>query len=607
MKVNQVNPYLFEDVPSRKTFSGEYSKSSQYLTMRDKVKIAIEVVLPSDLSPNDKIPIVLMQTRYWRNYLLRLPFKIFFKDVPDKKLLYEYAAKRGYGIVNVDVRGTGASFGTRPYPWSKDEVEDGREIIDWIISQPWSNGEIVSMGGSYEGGTAEYVASLNHPAVKAVFPYSNQWDVYTEVAFPGGAFNHFFIRIWGKLGRVLDRNSSRDFLGVLPLLYFLVKGVQPVDSDKDNSMLEKAIEEHISNIYVFEHEGIVNYRDDPLTGQEVDCADNVSVFSKKESIEQSNVPFLTWAGWMDGIASDNIINRFLTYKNPMRAVIGDFDHGMRRKANPYQSKNYKVVPDKEKQMNSWFDFFDICTLRKSPFAEKVLYYYTMGEEKWNKSEIWPPKGHEIQRLYLSDNNSLSFSKPIQDSGEDTYKVDFEISSGKGNRWHVHYVQKLNYTNRNKIDKKLLCYTSFPLENDLEITGNPIINFYLTSTHEDGAIFAYLEDIDENNEITYITEGELRFIHRKISSETPPYKITVPYHSFKKKDSQPLVPGQIAEIKFGMWPISVLIKKGHRLRIVISGADKDTFSRYPVKGNPTITIKRDQKNSSYIDIPIIKRT
>src|SRR5258708_808994 len=45
---------------------------------------------------------------------------------------------------------------------------------------------------------------------------------------------------------------------------------------------------------------------------------------------------------------------------------------------------------------------------------------------------------------------------------------------------------------------------------------------------------------------------------------------VPYHSFKKKDAMALVPGQIAELKFGLQPISTLIRKGHRLRIAPSG-------------------------------------
>ena len=45
-----VNPFHFKDVPLRESKDLEYEKSSQYLTMRDGVKIAIELVLPKNLS-----------------------------------------------------------------------------------------------------------------------------------------------------------------------------------------------------------------------------------------------------------------------------------------------------------------------------------------------------------------------------------------------------------------------------------------------------------------------------------------------------------------------------------------------------------------------------
>lgn len=599
-----VNPFHFKDVPLRESKDLEYRKSSQYLTMRDGVKIAVELVLPKNLTSDDRISIILMQTRYWRDYKFRIPFKWFIDEMAASKQLHTMGINRGYGFLHVDVRGTGASFGTRPYPWFDKEVEDGREIIDWIIKQPWSNGNVVAMGGSYVGGTSEYLATLDHSAVKAISPYSNQWDVYTEVGYPGGVYNHFFIRIWGLLGRAIDRNTSKNFIGVFPLVYLFVKGVKPVETDKGEVLLKEAMKQHLSNIYVFENEDVVIYRDDKLIKQQDATADTVSVCMRKEDIEKSKTPFYCLAGWFDGAASDNIISRFMTYNNPMRAVIGAWDHGANRRANPYFHKDYEVTPDKENQIKAWLDFFDLSINGKQPFSEKVLYYYTMGEEKWKMTESWPPIGHSMQRWYFSDNNSMSLSKPQIKTGEDKYSVDFEITSGKGNRWHTHYAQKMYYDKRDKVDQKLLIYDSPPLEKDTEITGHPVITLHLTSTHEDGAIFAYLEDLDDNGKVTFVTDGELRFIHRKVSSEEPPYKIMVPYHSFKRKDSLPLIPSEVAEITFGLLPTSVLIRKGHKLRIAIAGADKDTFNRYPKEGTPTITIKRDKTHASFIDIPVI---
>src|SRR5262249_41962994 len=48
-----------------RTFT-DISDSSLYLTMRDGVRIAIEVLLPAKLKPGERIPTILRQTRYWR-------------------------------------------------------------------------------------------------------------------------------------------------------------------------------------------------------------------------------------------------------------------------------------------------------------------------------------------------------------------------------------------------------------------------------------------------------------------------------------------------------------------------------------------------------------
>lgn len=152
----------------------------------------------------------------------------------------------------------------------------------------------------------------------------------------------------------------------------------------------------------------------------------------------------------------------------------------------------------------------------------------------------------------------------------------------------------------------MVYATAPFEADTEITGYPIVNLLVTSTATDGAFFVYLEDINESGNVTYITEGVLRALHRKISNETPPYKMLTPYHSFKKKDTIPLTPGQLAELKLGLQPTSVLIRKGHRLRIAIAGHDKETFARIPAEGVPTISVARNKRNSSWIELPVVER-
>ncbi len=80
----------------------------------------------------------------------------------------------------------------------------------------------------------------------------------------------------------------------------------------------------------------------------------------------------------------------------------------------------------------------------------------------------------------------------------------------------------------------------------------------------------------------------------------------PYHSFKKRDAKPLVPGEVTELTFGLLPTSVLIEKGHRLRIAIAGHDKDTFARIPAEGTPVWTVQRNSVYASHVDLPMRER-
>jgi predicted acyl esterase len=67
-----------------------------------------------------------------------------------------------------------------------------------------------------------------------------------------------------------------------------------------------------------------------------------------------------------------------------------------------------------------------------------------------------------------------------------------------------------------------------------------------------------------------------------------------------------VPGEIAEITFGLLPTSVLIKKGHRIRIGIAGHDKGTFVRIPADRIPVISVARNRRYASYVDLPVVQK-
>ena len=80
-------------------------------------------------------------------------------------------------------------------------------------------------------------------------------------------------------------------------------------------------------------------------------------------------------------------------------------------------------------------------------------------------------------------------------------------------------------------------------------------------------------------------------------------LQAPYHSFCKEDALPLIPGEPAEIAFGLLPVAARIKKGHRIRVSIAGHDEGTFPRIPAQGSPEWVIHRKEKMLSFIDLPV----
>ena len=609
MVINQnqdANPFEQRDEYYFQPRFEDFSVSSTYMTMRDGVKIALTICLPKGLSPGDKIPALLYQTRYHRTHHLRLPFRWIWNETVDHYPKTELFTANGYACIYVDVRGCGASYGFRLGPFSEEEVKDGGDIADWIINQPWSDGNIVSNGISYTGFTSEWLATNNHPAVKSAMTGHSGWDPFVDMILPGGCYNTAFIQLWSFYGKQLDQNIMKQMKMLMAFRWILMKGVKHIHSDNDYTQLKEAIQEHSKNEAFYDNISEINYRDDVIKIEtEESSFDSRSIFQYQQELQKLNIPIYSWASWLDASFADVVIERFLNLSNPQIAIIGDWNHGAHLSANPFDPSRPKVIPSPNERIKTEISFFNRC-LKGGGLKSKTIYYYTMGEERWKKSHIWPPLGHSLQRWYFQENNSLAKEEPEANEGADDYKINFRATTGFFDRWMGPAATPIDYSSRTKEDDKLHLYTSLPLEDDLEITGNPIITLYLSSTHEDGAVFVYLEDVDVKGNVIYLSDGNLRLIHRKISSENPPYKTLIPYHTFLKKDALPLVPNEVSEIKFGLHATSVLVKKGHRIRVAIAGADKDMFKRYPAKGKPIITIERNKKYPSFIDIPIISR-
>ena len=115
--------------------------------------------------------------------------------------------------------------------------------------------------------------------------------------------------------------------------------------------------------------------------------------------------------------------------------------------------------------------------------------------------------------------------------------------------------------------------------------------------------AYLEDVGPDGRSRYVTEGGIRLVHRK-TSPNPIFAGDVPYHSYARDDAQPMEPGRVETVSFQFQPIAVLIRRGHRIRLAIAGADADLFDPVPAEGTATLSVYRGADSGSLLELPIV---
>jgi hypothetical protein len=579
--------------PVPKGSDSDVVRTSQYLTMRDGVLIAVDLYLPKDFQPGTKLPTILLQTRYWRYFALRWPFS-YIIPMPEELVRL---VKSGYAVVRVDARGSGASFGTRPYPWSPDEVKDGGEVVDWIIAQNWSNQKVGAAGGSYEGTAAEFILVNNHPAVKAVAPLFSLYDVYTDIAYPGGIHLEWFTKTWEKGNDHLDSNTIGDLVWWTP---FFIWGVSPVDADRDRAMLGAASKEHASNYRVNEEAGRITFRDDTTPN-----GFNAGAFSPhtyKDKLESSNAAIYSISGWYDGGYAHAAIKRYLTLSNPgSKLLLGPWDHGGDDRIRAL-GKTVKTDFDMVGELVRFFDYH-LKGVDSGIYNEAPVHYYTMVQNQWKSAQSWPPKA-DRKKWFFAEKSGLSENAPALADAADSYTPAPAFGTGNTARWNALADEvAVTYPDRAKKDAGLLVYQSPALTKDTEVTGHPIVTLYLETNAADAQVFVYLEDVDPTGRVGMVSEGMLRAIHRNLSDETPPYKTPTPYRTFKAKDAQPLTPGQPAVLTFDLLPTSYMFKKGHRIRIAIAGFDADHF-KSQADAPQSFRILRSINRASFVDLPVV---
>lgn len=497
-------------------------------------------------------------------------------------------------IVLVDMRGTGASQGTVQVVFSSEERTDIGTVVRWITHQPWSNGQVIPTGTSYDGNLSALAVALAGKGVAAAIPRFIDFDTYRDLALPGGIRNEMLLRAWGALTVSLNQG--------LPCLLRAaacpgLPSLQPLDGDTGDRLLRAALLEHQKDWNAYGDTMGYAFEDDVTpSGRRLSTG---FLSSETDALRAARVPVQLWGSWFDAGTADSALQWYgLARSTPMELYVGAWSHGGGTRVDPFTSDHREDETGAPSLGAAILGFIDRAT-RSPSTVPRVIHYYTADAGIWRTTTVWPPDNIVSRRWYLRDDHALSTAGP--GGGADRYTVDFSATTGDANRWTTQLGGgPVDYGDRDTADRKLLLYTSAPLRQDIEITGTPLATLCLSTTAPDGAIFVYLEAVEPDGRTVYLTEGELRLALRGGGGAVNRPAGTQP--SFLRADADYLRPGEQIVIGVRLHAVSVRLARGMRLRLALAGADAGTFARYPAEGDPVLTIRHSVRAPSFVEVP-----
>jgi len=579
---------------------------SLYLTMPDGVRLALDYYVPlsapANIAPAGGFPTILLLTPYYRRFALREGAREGVETCPNAALFRDMFVPRGYALVVVDVRGTGASFGMRDSFRSPAEREDYATIMDWVVDQDWCDGRLGATGISYVGAACDFAASTGHPALKAIAPISAVWDTYADHFYPGGILLTHLTSGYSEIMQALD-HDDRELLKKFS--YFAdpdLAGPAPVDEDPGGECVRAAVHGHLANVHMPDFIREFQFRDAALAHDPDFTPDRFSPHAYSATVRR-DVAVLAISGWMDGAYCNGSISRYLsmTANQDRYLLIGPWDHGARVNVSPFRATAAPEYPLRGDILR----FFDehVRGIDTGLRREDPIHFHTMRAETWQSATNWPPTDHS-ETFYLAAGGALSSNAP--DDATIDHQVDYACGTGIDTRYGRLQVRNVQdyYADWQEHRHGRLMFVSEPLEDNLTIAGHPLVTLTLASDQTDACVFAYLEDIAPDGTARYVTEGMLRALHRNLAPPSETYLTAWPYRDFTRARARPLTPGQAEELTFAMLPTSWQIPAGHRVALAIAGADRDNFALWPYGRPGYWQIGLGGPNASRLVLPVM---
>lgn len=563
-----------------------YQRTAFHLPMRDGVRLAVDLLRPTRQGAvhDERLPVIWTHHRYNRAFTRNdsiIDYASGFGRGVDILL------RHGYVIAAVDTRGGGASFGTQQGFFMPDEARDAYEVTEWLAAQPWSTGKVGMVGRSYLGITQFFAAAQRPPHLTAIFPEMYVFEWYPFI-HPGGIFRDDFFTKWQFLTHQLDNGVRFTWNGQR------FEGVAPVDGPMGMAQRDSAIRGHAANRDMLSMWRDVPFRDvsDPVTGGDILAERSPSSYLPE--INASGVAIYGLAGWLDAFPRDALLwHANLT--GPQKLVIGPWFHN--------QTHGFDLATERLRWFDYWLKGIDNGIMR-----EPSIRYHVMeapAGRAWRSTRHWPPAGTRRAPYYLSGAHgaeaSLTSRGAPRETAHDARLVDTTASLGPGNRWASTYGGPIGYPDLAPNDARGLAYTTPVLPRAVEVVGSPIVHLWITASGGDADLMVTLSDVDPKGRSSYVTEGVLRASRRALGK--PPYRnLGLPWPTGRRSEVRPLGSSP-EEVVFDLLPTAYHFKAGHRLRLTINGADRDTHLAVP-HGAPTLTIFRGARHPSRVELPVL---
>jgi len=554
--------------------------------MRDGKRMATDIYRPKDTSK--KYPIIFVRT----------PYNFNFWDVRNgapRDLSAELdAVKRGYAYVEMNERGHFFSEGN--YDILGAPLSDGDDAFTWMAKQSWSNGKVGTIGCS---STAEWqlgVAAQGNPAFAAMIPQGFGAGVgrvapYYEQGnwYRGGAVQMLFITwIYGEQNQVrpmFPPKTSQEDLIRASRMFDLAPQMPPVDWAQALKYLpENGIIEAVNGPH-----GIFADRMEVSTGGAMikrtpnDPAwyrgglwhDNMKV----------NVPGLWFMSWYDvsigpNLAAYNFVRRTAKPEigKEQYAIIAPTVHCGYKRATENTIVGERSMGDARLDYDSftygWFDHFlkgeDNQILQTMPRVR----YFTMGSNKWQASDTWPPEGAQPMTFFLSSSgkaNTLNGDGALvaraggADSADNfTYDPMDPVPSHGGNVCCEGNAVQGGAFDQKKMEERqdILVYTTEPLKEGIEASGPIDVTLYVSSDVKDTDVTVKVLDVYPDGTAYNLDETIQRLRYRE-GYERPPVWMES---------------GKVYKVTYQPMTTSNYFAAGHRIRIEVSSSNFPRFDR-----------------------------